>query len=209
MKSTYPVLADFFTTALHYYLIPDLIRLRREVRPKGAKEGCTIATASLVFSLLDLVGFLMRPDPKAKKTESTKNISFALAPSAGLFTPTYAAASPVLVGLFRHGITHQVFPKACGISKPNTPLPLIFSTDGSTPSLNVDVLVDDLLSALVCLEQKANATPSLAARMEGRLVMLQKEDNQELLKLRQNGVIGKVCQGLHPTATTTTTTTPR
>ena len=156
--TTHPNLHVFLTYSVTDYILPDFKRLREEVRPdqdgKGLR-GCTIPTAMFAFSVLDLVGFLMRPDSNAKRAETSKNISSLFSVAAGLFPSEYESSSEVLIKLFRHGLMHQVFPKACGIAKtpPSSNLPLIFF-QSNTPNLNVDRLVDDLVKALLSLDAK-------------------------------------------------------
>jgi len=209
----HPTLDDFFSTALDYYLIPDLVRLRKEIRPdrgpKKDQEGCTIATAMFVFSLLDLIGFLIRPDASPCKTDTHRNIAEALCKDADLFPERYSKDTPVLVKLFRHGMMHQVFPKACGISKPYPPnRELIFYSADGTPNLNVDVLVDDLLKAFKRLRKRVAEDEPLATTMERRLVFLQQEDSALMQKMKRKGVFPESGAGSMSVTTVTTTTPP-
>jgi hypothetical protein len=189
----------WFLWALNHYIVPDLFRLRREVRPRaGGKAACTIPTALFAFSILDLLGFLMRPAPASKK-QSEKNICFACSTAAGLFPAEYDRVSEVLVQLFRHGLTHQIFPKASGVSKPNPAdkKPLIFFLDGSIPNLNVDRLVDDLLSAMRkfrALASDAQSEP-LARQMNDRLLQLEKEDRDRLRAMQDKGLLEPLTSG--------------
>ncbi|MGD0842833.1 MAG: hypothetical protein ABSA06_00490 [Geobacteraceae bacterium] len=191
--TTHPNLCSFFTYSVNDYILPDLKRLREEIRPnqdeKGL-QGCTVPTAMFAFSILDLVGFLMRPDNTAKRDETTKNISYMLSVTAGLFPAEYEPSSEVLIKLFRHGLMHQVFPKACGIAKtpPSLNLPLIFY-QSNTPNLNVDRLVDDLVKALLSLDAKVRTDGVLATRMEGRLLDLYREDQNQLQKMKTKGLV--------------------
>ena len=208
--SSNATLDDFFSTALDYYLIPDLKRLRTCVRPIGDQQGCTIATALFAFSLIDLLGFLIRPEESPAKTDTRGNIDRLLCKQTELFPEQYWNATPALVKLFRHGITHQVFPKACGISKPTPSIQeLIFTGSDGTPNLNVDVLVDDLLDALKSLRERVNKDPSLASRMDRRLVFLQQEDYFLLQEMKQKDrILGSPCPPGSGTTATTTTSQP-
>jgi hypothetical protein len=181
-----------FLSALNHYIVPDLVRLRREIRPRAAgKAACTIPTALFAFSILDLLGFLMRPPP-AKKEQSEKNIRYACSSAAGLLPPEYDRVSEALVHLFRHGLVHQVFPKASGVSKPNRAgLPLIFYLDGPIPSLNVDRFVDELLAAIrefASLTRKLHFEP-LARQVNDRLLRLEKEDYARLRDMQDKGLL--------------------
>src|ERR1039458_3029929 len=176
-----------FLSALDYYIVPDLVRLRREVRPRGrgAKEGCTIPTVLFAFSILDLLGFLMRPPPACKE-QSEKNIRFACSADARLFPAEYDRISEALVLLFRHGLTHQIFPKASGVSKPANTRLLIFFLDGPVPILNADRFVDDLVEAIQKFKSAAAGQASpLAKQMNDRLRGLQKADEAQLREMRR------------------------
>ena len=204
MKNNNITLADFFKTVISYYLIPDLKRLRHEIRPRGEQEqaGCTIATAMMAISVLDLFGYLMRPEENAKKRETKKNIEHFLIDTA-LFPEVYNNESDIIVELFRHGIMHQIFPKACGIAKTNPANDkIIFFTDENTPNLNVDVLVDDLLAALEKLQIKVESDSILAQRMNHRLEQMQQEDIKKL-KTVCNGRDCSMDVLFHTTTTTT------
>ena len=76
-------------------------------------------------------GFLMRSDernPHKRKTE--KNIRWLFVES-GRFPVVYSQSSKILVRIFRHGIAHQCFPKACGLAKSGPKLPLFFVVEGA------------------------------------------------------------------------------
>ena len=203
MSSQHRLIDDFFAVRLKQFLFPDLKRLRQEIRPDGNVRGCTTATAMLAFSAMDLLGFLMRDDPSAKKEQSAKNIRFFI---DSLFPYDQARHATVLVRLFRHGAMHQTLPKACGISKPDPPNDhLIFYKDEETPHLNVDVLVDSLFVAIEALAGRKDEDPELARRMNCRLGELQEDDRKERQALRDQGDL--VYQdGWRVSATTTSTT---
>ncbi len=201
MTTKHKILEEFFTERLERFLIPDLVRLRTEIRPRGDQQGCTVATAMLAFATLDLVGYLIRPD-EAKKEATTGNITHALSRKAALFPLQYAEAAEAIVKLYRNGVMHQLFPKSCGISKPSPANEQIFFfIDGNTPHLNVDVLVDDLLKALETLKERAESDSELASRMEERILSLQCEDRK---CRRENAIAVKEALRVCPKTTTTT-----
>lgn len=209
MTTQSEMLEEFFKTRLGYFLVPDLVRLRDEVRPRGDGDrgGCTTATAMLVFSSLDLIGYLIRPTEGAKKEETKKNIVFALSQDAALFPAEYELVAKAIVKLFRHGVMHQLFPKACGISKPSPKNNhLVFWMDETTPHLNVDVLVDDLLVAINRLRERAQTESDMASRMESRLAALKEDDSKRLEDMLHKGYISFDRERLVCTTTTTTTT---
>lgn len=195
MNTKYPNLASFLIHNVNEYILPDLKRLREEIRPDfsdpKALRGCTVPTAMFAFAILDLVGFLIRPEPDAKREETTKNITFILSSTSGLFPDEYQSSTSLLIKLFRHGLMHQVFPKASGIAKiPNhIKLSLIFYQPKGLPNLNVDKLVDDLIIALATLDKCVRTDDVLASRMEQRISFLIDEDYKQLEKMRQQGFV--------------------
>ena len=244
MESEYPKLYGFLTHDIARFVVPDLQRLRHEIRPDpNGLRGCTVATTMFAFAILDLLGFLMRPVPDPKREETTKkshvtgsanakqrsrlcrmrkktkkNIRFTLSGDAGLFPNEYGANCEILIELFRHDLTHQVFPKAAGIAKaspctqpsssssssspsgsaagiakmvPPAQVPLVFYEPGGTPILNAGKLVDDLLTALEELPcmLELGAHRGLATRMEERIGFLQETDGSQLLKMRKKGLV--------------------
>ena len=206
MTNNNTALANFFKTVISYYIVPDLKRLRHEVRPQGeqAQAGCAIPTAMLAISVLDILGYLMRTEVNAKKHETGKNIKHFLC-NTSLFPNVYEKWSDIIVELFRHGIMHQIFPKACGIAKPSPANhQIIFYTDKDTPNLNVDVLVDDLLTALEKLQTMVQSDPDLAQRMNQRLELIQKDD----IEARQTELKDVKLHCPPDVLFTTTTTTP-
>jgi len=207
MTNNNTVLANFFKTVISYYIVPDLKRLRHEVRPQGeqALAGCAIPTAMLAISVLEILGFLMRPEVNLKKHETGENIKHFLCKTA-LFPDQYQKAANVIVELFRHGMMHQIFPKACGIAKPSLANDqIIFCTDKDTPNLNVDVLVDDLLIALEKLQTMVQSDSDLAQRMNNRLKFIQEKDIEAFQKVIDDEHISSAPDVIF---TTTTTTTP-
>lgn len=190
LKARYPTLMSFLDFHVKVYLLPDLDRLRHEIRPDStpnASRGCTVPTAMFAFAVLDHFGFLMRPDPKAKREATSKNLEYILSQEADLFPPEYGQYSELLIKLFRHGMMHQIFPKACGIAKITTSghdFPLVFDQD-DVPNLNVDMLVDDIVKALDNLDARVRtaAHADLASRMEERLKSLYDDDQRNRDKL--------------------------
>ena len=183
MNRTHPNLAQFFDCVLETYLIPDLIRLRYDVRPLEGKAGCTIPTAMLALALLEQIGFLIRPTEKQLNLGDTdSNIEHVLSKS-GLFPDQYSKLTQELIFLFRHSLMHQGFQNTWGISKAGGELPLVFCIgDNPIPNLNVDVLVDDLLKALSALKVKVNSDSNLADQMETRLCCLHQANNSKRKK---------------------------
>ena len=192
MSEHLSAVSGFFSWDVDQMILPDLHRLRNGIRPDSCGlAGCTVPTAMFAFAVIDLIGYLIRPDPEAKRDETLKNITFALSGQAGLFPAGYEKRSKALVLLFRHGMMHQVFPKAAGLAKLpcGEARPVVFFSEGGTPNLNVDRLVDDLLAALSTLKDRvfSPASAPLATRMEDRIRILNTADQCQLQKLRQAG----------------------
>ena len=142
---------NFFDNEICTFVLPDIDRLTNEIRPnEQGLGGCTVPLAMILFSLIDLFGFLMRPDQNANKRNTRRNFEHLLSESR-YFSETYTENWHMILSLFRHGIMHQFFPKASGIAKAGTNTPLIFNHE-NIPTLNVDVFSPDLVQRLIRLE---------------------------------------------------------
>lgn len=104
-------------------------------------------------------------------------------------TPRYHDNCEKLVKLFRHGLIHQFFPKASGITKAGFQQPLIFEKSG-IPNLNVDVLSADLTAALAKIKQYIieDHDENMVIRMNERLDKLSKEDYDDLNALKKRKI---------------------
>jgi hypothetical protein len=184
---------EFFANEVSNYILGDIDRLTNEVRPdeKTGLRGCTVPLAMMVFSVIDLFGYLCRDDKDARKTDTLKNFQYLMSEAAGLFPAAYNDNCEKIVKLFRHGLIHQFFPKASVISKSGLERPLIFENSEGVPTLNVDVLSKDIrvaLDKLKCVIAE-NKNPCLTERINRRLDKLIKEDYEEAnLHSSENGV---------------------
>jgi hypothetical protein len=198
---------NFFDDEIEKFLVQDIERLTNEIRPDSdGLRGCTVPLAMMLFATIDFFGYLVRDDlrkgqgskkksrskkpekPKTMdenegKTDNTKSSMYLLS-QAGLFPDEYSAKSEAIVHLFRHGLMHQVFPKASGIAKWGLDEPLI--DPSPTPVLNVDVLARDVVQALRKLRSRIATAQNddLADRMNRRLDILANDDREELTRLR-------------------------
>jgi hypothetical protein len=174
----------FFEDEIERFLIKDIDVLTK-IRPDPSGDGgCTVPLAMFLFAAMDLFGYLIRDDEVSPDKKATrKNLTYLLR-KAGLFPGEYSAKSEVIVDLFRHGLMHQVFPKASGIAKWGLDEPLIDASP--TPTLNVDVLARDVVRALRELRMRIATAQDddLAERMNRRLDVLADDDHQKLLDLR-------------------------
>lgn len=183
---------NLFDNEIAFYVLPDVERLTNEIRPDSKNQrGCTVPLAMMLFSLIDFFGFLMRDDKDADKRETLKNFQYLLSKS-GYFPKIYSENKNCekIVKLFRHGVIHQFFPKASGISKAGLNCPLIFEdVSGATkiPILNIDVLSNDLVDVISKIKEDINKAKEnnieLIIRMNSRLDLLAKEDYEDLNRL--------------------------
>ncbi len=161
------------------YLIPDIERLMR-LRPQGPEglAGCTIPTAMLLFVIIDLFGFLVRTDSRKPKIDDTKgNFKAIFSHPLASFPNEYLTRLDTLVYLFRNGLMHQIFPKACGIRKAGEESPLFDFFDG-LDHLNVDRLAQDVLSMIFdfCDHISDEDSAYLCNQMSQRLDLMSQRD---------------------------------
>jgi hypothetical protein len=177
---------NFFDTEVSMYILKDIERLTNEVRPDKdtGLRGCTIPLAMMLFAVIDLFGYLTRDDNDPSKSDTLANFQFIMSERANFFPDIYREKCEKIVKLFRHGLIHQFFPKASGISKAGSGYPLIFESSG-IPNLNVDVLSKDVFEALEKLKHFIieNRDPDLVERINNRLDILAKEDYETLNSL--------------------------
>lgn len=178
---------SFFDNEICNFVLPDIDRLTNEIRPnEQGLRGCAVPLSMMLFSLIDLFGFLMQPDQNANKRNTRRNFEYLLSES-GYFTETYSANLHMILTLFRHGIMHQFFPKASGIAKAGDNKPLIFVNE-NIPTLNVDVLSADLVRAIDHIRANVlNGNDSdLILRMNNRLDELAQDDYDELAEFNES-----------------------
>ena len=175
-----------FRNEIGTYVIPDLKRLTDEIRPdpRTGLRACTVPLALTLFSIIDLFGYLTRPDKDAKKRNTQRNFEYLLADSPW-FPNTYKTHWKPIVMLFRHGLVHQFFPKAAAITKRGATGPVVRKNRQNDPELNVDVLSHDTLKALEELERALDSAGNeqLVMRINERLDKLAKEDYEDLANL--------------------------
>ncbi|WP_194976708.1 hypothetical protein [Aquiflexum lacus] len=111
---------------------------------------CTIPHASVLFSTIDILGFLIRTEPNYKRTtKNFKNFFESLSP------PITENELSVLIEVYRHGITHSYFPKLgleISYHSTNPTERIIFKNELGDLVLNINVLetiVTERLSELI------------------------------------------------------------
>lgn len=175
------------------YIIPDIHRML-QLRPQGNEglAGCTIPTAMFLFVVADLFGFLVRTDSERPKLKDTPgNLRAIFAHPIANFPTDYSTRVDILCHLFRHGLMHQIFPKAAGIRKVGVQTevgaraPLFKNFDG-LDHLNVDRFGFDVLKMLANFREKLadNSRADLNKQMSERLDQMSKRDFSER-KLKQ------------------------
>lgn len=177
---------NFFDNEISMYVLPDIDRLTHEIRPDDqGLRGCTIPLTMMLFGIIDLFGFLMRPDEGANKTNTSRNFQYLLSDS-GYFPEIYRDNWRRIVTLFRHGVMHQFFSKASGISKAGLDQSLIYERD-NIPILNVDILSRDFVAAIEQIRADIfnGIDPNLILRMNNRLNLLARDDYRDLNNLTQ------------------------
>jgi hypothetical protein len=179
----------FLDNEVANYILPDIDRLTL-IRPdEEGRASCAAAHAMMLFAVIDLFGYLIRDDKNAKKKETKQNFAYLLSEKVGLFPQTYDLNWEMILTVFRHGLMHQFFAKASGISKSGSEKPLISENKSSgILILNVDVLSKDVFEALQRLKQfiVEDREANLADRMNERLDILSKEDYATVANLKGN-----------------------
>ena len=167
---------EFFRAEIGTFVMRDLASLRvvKSLPMNSDTIGwCAAPLAQTLFAVLDLLGYLVRPEEGAKKTDTLKNINAVLSDSA-LFSIEYRNHADVLVKQYRHGLIHQFFPKAAGIARLGEDGPLFVAG----PCLNVDRLEKDSIVAIQKLASliRSHAYESLCEQIFDRLDLLASED---------------------------------
>ncbi|MGD0209657.1 MAG: hypothetical protein ABSC14_01595 [Desulfomonilia bacterium] len=173
----------FFNTEVSMYILKDIDKLD-EIRPdKDGLCACAVPHALMLFSVIDFFGYLTRDDSNPRKEDTYGNFKYLLSEQAGFFPMMYKDNCDKIVKLFRHGLTHQFFPKASGIAKAGG-YPLIFQSSG-IPNLNVDVLSKDVKEALGKIKESIlhSHDDILAERINSRLDKLVIEDYETLSRV--------------------------
>ena len=135
----------------------------------------------MLFAVIDLFGFLTRPDPKPNKKDTKGNFRYLLSKS-GYLPATYKTHWELILKIYRHGVMHQIFPKVSAIAKVGPASPLIDQQVGPY-ILNVDRLSADVIAAVKQIRQDLtnNSDPQLVVRMNKRLKALEQEDIKAVL----------------------------
>lgn len=174
---------NFLNGTVKKYLIPDIERLEK-LRPQGPEglAACTIPTAMLLFAIVDLFGHLVRDDSKNPNPDDTMgNLQAIFAHPLSKFSSEYTERRKTLVGLFRNGLMHQIFPKAAGIRKAGN-LDYLFDHFDKRDHLNVDRFSADVLIMIksLCESLPAVEWTDLRKQMSARLTEIEKKDFREM-----------------------------
>lgn len=178
----------FLNGEVKKYLIPDIEKLKT-IRPQGpeGRAACTIPTAMFLFVIVDFFGFLVRNDSKKPKLDDTeKNFQAIFIHPLSNFSPEYIARVNTLVGLFRNGLMHQIFPKAAGIRKAND-IDHLFDHFDNLDHLNVDRFLVDVLAMIksFCDSLSKDEWTDLRKQMSERLDRITQADFHEMESKRK------------------------
>jgi hypothetical protein len=179
---------NFLNGEVAKYVIPDIKRLR-ELEPQGPERlaACTIPTAMFLFVIVDLFGYLVRKDSKHPKIGDTEgNLRAIFTHSLTRFSPEYNERLKTLVGLFRNGLMHQIFPKAAGIRRAGNTDHLFDQFDG-LDHMNVDRFSTDVLAMIenLCQNLGASEWNNLRQQMSERLDHIAQSDFREMSRKRK------------------------
>ena len=177
---------EFMANEVAKYIVQDLERLITETWPRrDGTGGLAVPLGLTCFAIMDYFGFLTRRGSRVNKRQGSQNILFFV--DNWLPKPRLGSSPAVLTRIFRHGMTHQFFAKASGITRGDRSR-VIVRIPQDIPVLNVDALADAVLDGLRSIDRAVSATDGsqLALRMNQRLDQLIAEDYQELSELLNN-----------------------
>jgi|GEM_PF-6728711 len=179
---------NFLTGSVKKYLIPDIERLQK-LRPQGSEglAACTIPTAMFLFAIVDHFGYLVRNDSRNPNHNDTKgNLRAIFGHPLSRFSPEYRQRLETLVGLFRNGLMHQIFPKAAGIRKADN-IDHLFDRFDKLDHLNVDRFSADVLNMIrsFCKSLPASEWTDLRKQMSERLDRITQFDFREMALKRK------------------------
>ena len=175
------------------YLAPEIKGLANKRQNADGYEGYAVPLALTLFALMDVLGFLLRkrgtkgnnPDPK-KTIENFK----ALLAGSNYFPEIYSEEKTwrVLLTIFRHGISHTLFPKVSGIGKHGEQQLIIEGSGDCKFILNVDRLTKECLEAFEKIKSviEEGADEELINRIDERLTQLYDEDSKNIEKLKES-----------------------
>ncbi len=185
---------DYFIDYYDKYALADIEKLSL-IRPDTNGEGgCTIAQALIVFSLLDLFGYLVRSDTTNKEgknltlekllKDNSRTIELFLR-DRDYFINITEEEIATLISIYRHGIVHQYFSKKFGIGKPtHDSIPqndLFYSFKPKEINLNVDVLTKKAKHAIEVIRHKINQNDvELIRRINERLDFIAETDEKSV-----------------------------
>jgi hypothetical protein len=186
---------QIYLDTISKYLVPEIKGLASKRPDDKGYEGYTIPLALTLFALIDVLGFLLREkDAKGKKPkpeETGKNFDALLAGSK-YFPGIYSEKKTwsVLLKVFRHGISHTLFPKVSGIGKHGEEQLIAEDLNGCKFDLNVDRLTKDCLEAFkkIKLMVEEGADEELINRIDERITQLYDEDLKKIEEIEKKSI---------------------
>ncbi len=130
--------------ALSKHLLPEIESLADKRANEEGLGNFSIPLAAILFSMIDLLGYLIRKDTE---TDTPQNFRILLL-NDSYFPNSYRSEDVELViKIYRHSITHTVFPRATAEIGKYEKEPNLIIRDGNQLILNVHVLAKDFINA--------------------------------------------------------------
>ncbi len=180
------------------YLVPEIKGLASKTPKADGSEGYAVPLALTLFALIDVLGFLLRKKdaegnkPKPQKTRENFRVLLA---GSNYFPEIYSEGKTwcVLLKIFRHGISHTLFPKVSGIAKLGEKQLITEDSSGCKFILNVDRLTKDCLEAFekIKLMVEEGDDEELINRIDERLTQLYDEDSKDIERILKEIHLGR------------------
>lgn len=175
------------------YLVPEIKGLANKRQNADGYEGYAVPLALTLFPLIDVLGFLLREkDAKGnnpKRRETVENFKALLADN-NYFPEMYSEEKTwcILLKVFRHGISHTLFPKVSGIGKHGEQQLIIEGSGDCKFILNVDRLTKECLEAFEKIKSvvEEGADEGLINCIDERITQLYNEDSDDIDKLNDS-----------------------
>lgn len=176
---------EFMNREVKDYIEGDLNKLlNTTVEPDGT-GGLAVPIGLTCFSIMDYFGFLTRAGANVQKEKTADNITHFIEHYFPR-TPNPPPPADLLIKIFRHGLMHQFFPKACGISSHPHRGIIVGLVDAETSCMYVKDLANAVLFGLneIRKELAGRDGIKLAKTMNERLDHLIEEDHKALADLK-------------------------
>lgn len=174
----------FFGEIIECYMLADLAKIEGNYDPSNKCGNCNFPLALQIFSCMDFIGWLIS-EPKNNTDETAKNIESFV---SSLFSPTrkmQVQEVTKFAKIFRHGLSHEYFAKASGISRKGKEL-LSVDLDEEILVLDAGILLEEFRASIKRLRQRVENEPSLGSEIRTRYTEMQNDNS-----LVTRGIISK------------------